>query len=114
MMNRERKRTLKLVEIESDTYGGKKPYGLNVYQHAEGRFIDDVLATVDEEGVFCNRNGRYFGTVQKLYYEPVGEVQFRNQRLTLTYPEFLELGRPRKFLETTTYEPIIDDPLEKH
>ena len=109
----ERKRTLELVAVESDTSRneGRSDWGRYSYVTDPGS-IDLVLRKADEadaHGDFYNLSGSYHGTVQALHYECPGEEHAIRNRVSLTFHEFLELGKPRRIQEIRRYEPILPD-----
>ncbi len=52
--------------------------------------------------------GKYFGTTQELIFRETEDKESLEEELTLTYQEFLKMGKPRKIQETRTYEPLIE------
>ena len=102
---KEMRRTLTLVEVESNTDGREGPM-FDVYRNARGNSMEQVLEKADDEGVFRNLAEEYFGIVERMHYEPREEEFPRSNRFSLTFQEFLDAGRPREILETKTYEAV--------
>ncbi|MBS3128280.1 hypothetical protein J4410_03990 [Candidatus Woesearchaeota archaeon] len=99
----ERKRTLELVAVESDV-AILFQYSYVTSQHD----IELILGKANYEGDFHNLNGSRCGTIRSLHYEPLGIEHAILHRVTLTFGEFNELGRPRKIQETKTYDPVSE------
>ena len=106
----ERKRTLELVAVESDTSRneGRNDWGQYSYVTTPHN-IDLVLRKADAQGDFYNLSGSYHGTVRALHYECPGEEHAIFRRLSLTFHKFIEMGKPRRIQETRIYEPILPD-----
>ena len=106
----ERKRTLELVAVESDTSRneGRNDWGQYSYVTTPPN-IDLVLRKADAQGDFYNLSGSYHGTVRALHYECPGEEHAIFRRLSLTFHKFIEMGKPRRIQETSIYEPILPD-----